>query len=107
MTEAVPVRVDLCRKNGVLSSANFMEVVKQHIIAPAKAGTAHVAHPCMLAEEYLTALPSWKEWLTFLTFINRHGLGGYVVFQNTRYRHDNRIFYPAEIRVYPALKVTK
>lgn len=91
----------------MLSSANFMDVAKQHIVAPAKGGTAFVSYPCMIAEEHLTALASWKEWLTFLHFINRYGLGGYFVFHNTRYRHENRIFYAAELRVYPALKVVK
>lgn len=107
LTEAVPARSELCRKNGVLSSANFMDVVQKNIIAPAEKGTAFVAHPCMIAEEHLTSLASWREWLTFLHFINKRGLAGYVAFENTRYRHQNTVFYASELRVYPALKIRK
>lgn len=105
LTEAVPVRTELCRKNGVLSSQNFMDAVKKHIIAPAEGGSAFVAYPCMIAEDNLTALASWKDWVTFLHYINRRGLAGYIAFENTRYRHQNAVFYASELRVYPALKI--
>ena len=107
LTELVPVRADVALRNGMLTSANFMDVVKNQILIPVHKGEGFAGYPCMIEEQQLTSLTTWREWLTFISYINKYELAAYIVFENTRYVNGDDIVLACELRVYPRVSMVK